>query len=79
MSKRNLVWILAVILLGLLFWYIPDTVNQQRSFYKVFAPLVDIRAKVRKNYVEEVDDNVLLTGAIRGMINKISHLVVVEE
>ncbi len=71
MSKKNLVWILAVIILGLLFWYIPDTVNREREFYRVFAPLADIRAQVHKNYVEPVDDKKLLRGAIRGMIRQL--------
>ncbi len=71
MSKKNLVWILAVIILGLLFWYIPDTVNREREFYRVFAPLADIRAQVHKNYVEPVDDKKLLRGAIKGMIRQL--------
>ncbi len=71
MSKKNLVWIFAVIILGLLFWYIPDTVNRQREFYRVFAPLADIRAQIHKNYVEPVDDKKLLRGAIKGMIQQL--------
>ncbi len=69
MSHRNLVWIIAVFLLVLLFWHTPDTVVKQQSVYKVFGPLVGIRARIHKNYVEEVDDDKLLENAIHGMLN----------
>ena len=71
MSKRNLIWILAVFLLMVLFWQMPDTVSRHRSFYKVFAPLVDIRATIHKNYVEEISDDELLEGAIQGMLQQL--------
>jgi carboxyl-terminal processing protease len=71
MSKRNLVWILAVILLILLFWQMPDTVQRQESLYQAFAPLADVRAKIKKNYVESVEDEALLNGAIQGMVQQL--------
>jgi carboxyl-terminal processing protease len=71
MSKRNLVWILAVILLILLFWQMPDTVQRQESLYEAFAPLADVRAKIKKNYVENVEDDGLLNGAIQGMVQQL--------
>jgi carboxyl-terminal processing protease len=71
MSKRNLVWILAVILLILLFWQMPDTAQRQQTFYQTFAPLADISAKIKKNYVEEVPDEKLLEGAIEGMLERL--------
>jgi carboxyl-terminal processing protease len=71
MPKRNLVWILAVILLLLLFWGWPDTVQQHRDFYKVFAPLVEIRDQIHRSYVEEVDDTKLMRDAIQGMVQRL--------
>jgi len=71
MPKRNLVWILAVILVLLLFWKWPDTVQQQQDFYKVFAPLSEIRAKIHQNYVEPVNDDALMRGALQGMVQKL--------
>ncbi len=71
MPKRNLVWILAVILVLLLFWKWPDTVQQQQDFYKTFAPLADIRAQILRSYVEEVTDETLMRGAIQGMVQKL--------
>lgn len=71
MSKRNLVWILAVILLIMLFWQIPDAANRKDTFHQTFIPLADISAQVKKNYVETIDDEKLLEGAIQGMLQKL--------
>ena len=71
MPKRNLVWILAVILLLLLFWKWPDTVQEQKDFYTVFAPLAQIRAQIKRSYVEKVEDEKLLEGAIQGMVQQL--------
>jgi carboxyl-terminal processing protease len=71
MSKRNLVWILAVILLIMLFWQMPDAANRKDTYYQTFLPLADISTQVKKNYVESVDDQKLLEGAIQGMLQKL--------
>ena len=68
MPKRNLAWMLVVIIIALLFWQLPDTVARRDSVYRVFGPLVDIRAEIHKGYVEEVSDKELLRGAIHGML-----------
>jgi len=71
MSKRNLAWVLAIILVAVLFWQMPDIAARRKSVYEVFGPLVDIRAEIHKNYVEQVDDNALLEGAIEGMLQRL--------
>jgi len=71
MSKRNLVWLLAVTLLIMLFWHIPDSVNREQNFYKTFAPLTDIISQIKKNYVEDTDDRKLLEGAVQGMLQRL--------
>ena len=68
MSKRNLAWILAIVLVAVLFWHMPDTMAKRKSFYKVFGALVGIRAEIHKNYVDQVTDQFLLEGAIEGML-----------
>jgi carboxyl-terminal processing protease len=69
MSPRNLVLTLAVSLLALALWYVPDTVNRNRSVYRVFSPLVDIRTQIKSRYVEDIDDDELVQGAIQGMLD----------
>lgn len=68
MSKRNLAWILAIVLVAVLFWHMPDTMARRQSFYEVFSALVGIRAEIHKNYVDQVTDQLLLEGAIEGML-----------
>jgi len=68
MPKRNLVWILVIVVIGLLTWQLPPTVARRDSMYRTFGALVDIRAQIHKRYVEEVDDKLLLRGAIEGML-----------
>lgn len=71
MPKRNLVWLLVVIALGAGLWVFPNTFVRRDTLYRDFAPLLDIRDQIRKNYVEEVDDKALLRGAIRGMLQEL--------
>ncbi len=68
MPKRNLVWILVIVVIGLLTWQLPPAVARRDSMYRTFGALVDIRAQIRKRYVEEVDDQLLVRGAIEGML-----------
>lgn len=71
MPKRNLVWILAIVLLLLLFWGWPDAAQQHRDFYKVFAPLVEVRDQIHRSYVEDVADDKLVRDAIQGMVQRL--------
>jgi carboxyl-terminal processing protease len=71
MPKRNLAWMLVIVLIALLFWQLPSTVARRDTVYRTFEPLVDIRAEILKNYVEEVDEKDLIRGAIEGMLQKL--------
>jgi len=71
MPARNLAWVLIVLTLALLLWNGPDTVARRETVYELFSPLVDVRAEIHKRYVEEVDDKVLLRGAIQGMLRSL--------
>lgn len=68
MPKRNIAWMMVIILIALLFWQLPSTVARRDTVYRTFEPLVDIRREILKSYVEEVDENELIRGAIEGML-----------
>ncbi len=68
MPKRNLAWMLVIILIAMLFWLLPESLARLDSIRRAFAPLVAIRTQIDKYYVEEVDDEQLLRGAIHGML-----------
>ncbi len=71
MPARNLVWVLIVATIALLLWNGPDVIARRETVYELFSPLVDVRAEVHKRYVEEVDDAVLMRGAVEGMLHSL--------
>ncbi len=71
MPARNLVWILIVATIALLLWNGPDVIARRETVYERFSPLVDVRAEIHKRYVEQVDDDVLIRGAIEGMLHEL--------
>jgi len=68
MPKRNIAWMLVIVLIALLFWKLPSTVARRDTVYRTFGPLVDIRREILKSYVEEVPEKDLIRGAINGML-----------
>ncbi len=71
MPKRNIAWMMVIILIALLFWKLPNTVARRDAVYRTFEPLVDIRREILKSYVEEVDEDDLIRGAIEGMLRRL--------
>jgi carboxyl-terminal processing protease len=71
MPARNLVWVLVVATIALLLWNGPDVIARRETVYELFSPMVDVRAEIHKRYVEEVDDKVLMRGAIDGMLHSL--------
>src|SRR5262245_9519826 len=68
MPKRNLAWILVVVMIALLMWRLPQTIAGRDSVYRAFGPLVDARAQIHKRCVDEVDDDTLVGGAVEAGI-----------
>ncbi len=68
MPKRNLAWILVVVMIALLMWQLPQTIARRDSVSQAFGPLVDVRAQIHKRYVEDVEDEALVSSAVRGGI-----------
>lgn len=71
MPRRNLVWLLVVAAIGVSLWVWPHTIVRRDALYQRFAPLLDVQAEIHRKYVEEVEDKVLLRGAIRGMLREL--------
>lgn len=68
MPKRNLAWILVIAMITLLMWQLPQTIAGRDAVYKAFGPLADVRAQIRKRFVDEVDDSELTGAAVRAGI-----------
>lgn len=71
MPKRNIVWIAIGTLVAVLLWQVPQNILRRDSLYNQFGPLLDVRVNIRKRYVEEVNDETLLRGAIDGMLHEL--------
>ena len=69
MPKRNLAWILVIAMITLLMWQLPQTIAGRDAVYKAFGPLADVRAQIRKRYVDEVDDAEMTGAAVRAGIH----------
>lgn len=68
MPKRNLAWILVVAIIALLMWQLPQTIAGRDSVYKAFGPLVDARAQIERRFVEPVNDDRLVSTAVKAGI-----------
>ncbi|HOB73227.1 MAG TPA: S41 family peptidase [Phycisphaerae bacterium] len=71
MPKRNIVWIMVLAVIAVLLWKVPEPLIRRDTLYKDFSPLLDVLFQVRKNYVEEPKSEVLLHGAIDGMLGRL--------
>jgi carboxyl-terminal processing protease len=68
MSKRNLVWMGVIVAIMALFYWLTPRAAQEDTVVRTFAPLVEADAMVRRHFVEEVSEDELVDGAIRGMM-----------
>lgn len=60
-----------MVVLLLLCWYLPPIAAQQDAVFRSFAPLLAVKSTIQKYYVSEVDEQDLIDGAIRGMVNRL--------
>lgn len=67
-SRRNTVWVVVLVMLCVLFWFLPPLAARQDEIYRSFSPLLTVKNLVQKRYVEPVSDDELAEGAVRGMI-----------
>ena len=70
-SRRSWLWGLFVTAVAVAFWVLPPLAARQEAAFRSFAPLVDIKSQIQRNYVEDVDDHRLVEGAIRGMVSQL--------
>ncbi len=75
MPKRNLAWILIIVMIALLMWQLPQIIAVRDSVYKAFGPLVEARSQIHKRFANEVNDDELANAAvdagIRAMIDEL--------
>ncbi len=69
MPKRNLIWIavMAVLVVGMI--KIPDIIARRDALYNKYSTLLTARIEILKRYVEDVDEEELVQGAVGGMLD----------
>ena len=70
MTRRLTVEVGILLVLACVFvWSVPASVARRDSGYQFVGPLVDVHSEVMRHYVESPDDQEMLTGALRGMLD----------
>ncbi|MHC4695947.1 MAG: S41 family peptidase [Planctomycetota bacterium] len=68
MHKHHLTWIGIFSIITLMFLRLPPMVAKEDSVLNTYRALVEVDALAKQHYVERIDDDRLVDGAIRGMM-----------
>ncbi len=71
MPRRNLLWIVCVVLVSFVCMQGAPGAGEDEANYDFYRMLVDALDHIEKSYVTEVDRKELLEGALEGMLNKL--------
>src|SRR5688572_13531218 len=71
MNRERIAWMVSVVLIALLAFQLPGTMEQRDDDYSFVRTLVDIHRQVSSHYVESVGDSDLRQGAIDGMLSEL--------
>lgn len=68
MHKHTLTWVAIIGVIALMFVRLPVMIAKQDSVMNTYSALVEVNALVKQRYVEPIEGNRLVDGAIRGMM-----------
>lgn len=68
MSRHGITWVALFAVMTLMFLRLPQMAARQDSVVNTYSALVEVDALARKQYVEVLDGDRLVEGAIRGMM-----------
>ncbi len=68
MLKRGVIWVGMVVVIGVMFYGLTPMIAAQDSMYRTYAPLIEVDALVRREYMRPTRSRALVDGAIRGML-----------
>ena len=71
MPRRNILWILAVVLISMLRWQGAVGAGGDDDDYEFYRLLVDALNHIERSYIEKKDRKELLEGAIQGMLSNL--------
>ncbi len=68
MGKSGLVWLSIFAVTALMFLQLPPMMAKQDSVFRTYSALVEVDALAKQRYVDRIKSDVLVDGAIRGMM-----------
>jgi len=71
MHRHTLTWVVMFGLIALMFLQIPPMAARQDSVFNTYSALVEVDALARQQYVDALGDDLLVEGAIRGMMRQL--------
>lgn len=71
MHRHSLVWLAIFIVIALMFLRLPQMTARQHTVLNTYSPLVEVDALAKQRYVEHIDGEQLVAGAIRGLLRQL--------
>ncbi len=68
MHKHSLIWVLIFGVIALMFLHLPQMAAKQDAVLNTYSSLVEVDALAKQKFVEPIEGNRLVDGAIRGML-----------
>jgi len=68
MHKHSVTWLSLFVIVAVMFLQLPPLVARQDSVLNTYRALVEVDALARQNYIDAIEDDRLVHGAIRGMM-----------
>jgi len=69
MARKNGVWFVILVVAALMFLRLPHMIARQDSVLNTYGVLVEVDALARKHFVEPLDQDRLVQGAVRGLLD----------
>ena len=68
MSKHTITWVAIFVVITVMFLRLPRMVAKQDAVVRTYSALVEVDALARQKFVEPIESDRLVDGAIRGMM-----------
>ncbi len=71
MPRHSITWLAIFMAIGLMFLRLPPMAAKQDAVVHTYGPLVEVDALAHQHFVETIDNDRLVHGAIRGMLHEL--------
>lgn len=71
MSRHSLTWVVIFGVVAVMFLRLPQMAATQDAITHIYGPLIEVDALAKQKYVEQIDTDRLVEGAIRGLLREL--------